>query len=86
MSKFITFRQWENPLAGKYCLAYITRDLFGNWHMIKTWGRVGKPAPERLISTPCSSQEEALYIFQLTHRKRLQSGYQTVDAGAIAYA
>lgn len=74
------FRRWENRLSGKYYLAYITHDLFGSWNVVKAWGRVGEKMGG-LKSMPCQSWEEAVDMFIVTHKKRLQSGYQAVCTG-----
>lgn len=71
------FRRWENHLLGKYYLAYITRDLFGGWNVVKAWGRVGQTVGG-LASMPCQSWEEAVDVFMVTHQKRLHCGYQPV--------
>jgi hypothetical protein len=72
-----TFRCWENPLLGKYYLAYIARDLFGNWNVVKAQGRVGETI-NGLASIPCQSREEAVKMFRATHHQHLHYGYQPV--------
>jgi len=70
-----TFRCWENPLLGKYSLAYIARDLFGSWNVVNARGKAGEAAKE-LASTPCQSWEEAVQLFRATHQQNLHYGYQ----------
>lgn len=71
------FRRWENHSLGKYYLAYIARDLFGIWNVVKAWGMMGQ-STGGLRSIPCRSQEEAVDLFMITHRKRLHRGYRPV--------
>jgi len=70
-----TFRCWENPFLGKYCLAYIACDLFGNWNVVNAKGKLGESF-EALDSVPCSSWEAAVKLFRATHQRHLHYGYQ----------
>ncbi len=70
-----TFRCWENALLGKYFLAYIARDLFGSWNVVKAKGKVGEAANE-VASVPCQSWEDAVRLFRVTHQQNLHYGYQ----------
>lgn len=69
------FRRWENPVLGKYYLAYVARDLFGGWNLVKAWGKVGETTGG-LAYMPCQSWDEAMQLFGITHQKRLRCGYQ----------
>jgi predicted DNA-binding WGR domain protein len=33
--------RWENSLTHRYYEARITRGLFGDWAILRTWGRIG---------------------------------------------
>ena len=57
------FRHDENPILGHYQLAYITLDLFGDWNIVKSYGKIGQKK-HKLTSTPYRSKEEALRNLQ----------------------
>jgi predicted DNA-binding WGR domain protein len=77
MSIRYTHSKWRS-LAWKrehrYYQAELRQDLFGNWIVMKTWGRIGSRLGG-VKETLCRSYEEANSSFQTTVRRRKKRGY-----------
>lgn len=44
-------RQW------RYYVMEVTRDLFGQWSLIREWGRIGAAGGQRMITTKATQHE-----------------------------
>ena|SRR5947209_18120411 len=74
----ITFRQVvpEQNRYRSYTLA-LTRDLFGSWVVIRSWGRIGKP--KRSVTHVFDEELEAEALAKQIARRRLLHGYSITD-------
>ena len=69
--------RFENSTKLRYYLLVLTRDLFGDWVIIKSWGGLNKSGG-RLFTKACASYEEALSAIEVIKRTRSKRGYQLV--------
>jgi predicted DNA-binding WGR domain protein len=58
----------------RFYLVAITPTLFGEWAVLREWGRRGSPGTVRLTSY--RRQDEAAAAEQCTIKRRLQRGYR----------
>jgi WGR domain len=65
-------KNWQRET--RYYKAAITQDLFGNWIILRAWGRV-KSRLGRTLALPVASYEDALTQLEQIHKKRLGRGY-----------
>lgn len=72
------YYRWENTSNGRYYLAELTQNLFGEWCVRKTWGRKGS----RLGNWQhiyLSDYDDGLKYLESICQQRLARGYQVVD-------
>ena len=63
-----------NLNMSRYYRLSIERTLFGEWSMVREWGRVGCRGQSR--EQWCATREEALVLLASHHARRLQRGYR----------
>ncbi len=51
----------------------IAQDLFGEWAVIRSWGRIG--APQRQMTTSFLTRDDAMALAKQIARRRLSRGY-----------
>jgi predicted DNA-binding WGR domain protein len=51
----------------------IQRDMFGDWCLVREWGRVGRLGRLRLDPYPCPNEAEA--ALERLHRSKVRRGY-----------
>lgn len=61
----------------RFYIVAVTPTLFGEWAVLREWGRRGSPGTLRLESY--RRHEEAQSAEQRTIKRRLQRGYATSD-------
>jgi predicted DNA-binding WGR domain protein len=71
-------RRFENQINARYYLVHVTKDLFGDWILIKAWGSINK-AGGRIISIPCASYDEAIAKLHAITKTRQKHGYCLKD-------
>ena len=76
-ARYINHR-WENPANNRYYTVYFSKDLFGDWIMIRTWGRkntsLGRVA-YGLYESFEEGENAVLMISKKTRKKRILSYY-----------
>jgi predicted DNA-binding WGR domain protein len=66
---------WQNLDNGRYYYeAWASTDLFGDWEIIKIWGRCGT-ALGRLVNVPVESSEAVQRALLRVARARQRHGY-----------
>ena len=70
----ISFIRWENLEKKRYYQIYISRDLFGDWVITKSWGSL-ITAAGRITRVACFSTQEVLNLIEKIKRTRLKRGY-----------
>lgn len=76
----ISYR-FENSLNMRYYRVMLTKDLFEQWVVVKSWGGINK-AGGRVLTVPCHSYDEALNLIEKLNCLRLKRGYQLCDRGS----
>lgn len=71
--------RWENPAKQRYYQTILQQNLFGDWEIIKIWGRINSNLGRHTIE-PCDSYETAITRLEQIHKMRKQRGY-TATAG-----
>lgn len=71
------YRRWICDASRRYYETRITRDLWGDWHVLRVWGGIGC-ALGAARSEMTADLGEALEIVERTARKRTQRGYRPV--------
>ncbi|WP_410500817.1 WGR domain-containing protein [Chroococcidiopsis sp. SAG 2025] len=66
------FLAWKRE--HRYYRAELRQDLFGNWIVMKMWGRIGSRLGG-MKETLCRTYEEADSCFQTAVRRRERRGY-----------
>ena len=67
----------------RFYIVDVTPTLFGEWTLVREWGRRGSPGTVRLSSY--QRRNEAETAEQRTIKRRLQHGYRdAVGGGAVA--
>ena len=57
----------------RFYVMYITKDLFGEWSLVREWGRIGQAG--RMRVDWCASLEKAQTIFEKKRREKMRKGY-----------
>ena len=66
--------RWENKSNARYYHAILTRDLWGDWVVIKSWG--GKTKRGGVKNLFCSSYSEGAQLLGKINKIRQKHGYQ----------
>ena len=66
----------------RFYLVRIVPTLFGEWSVVREWGRVGSPGTVRAISF--GQQQEAQKAEQRSIKRRLAHGYTERETGQSA--
>jgi predicted DNA-binding WGR domain protein len=69
-------RRWEKET--RYYQVDLCQDLWGQWVVVKRWGRRGT-ALGQTRRVPCGSHADALNLLARIQRRRRQRGYRTVS-------
>lgn len=67
--------RFENSTNQRYYLVYVTRDLFGEWVILRSWGGINK-AGGQTLTAPCLSYEDALVKIEKIKKIREKRGYR----------
>ncbi|MCR6481068.1 WGR domain-containing protein [Variovorax sp. ZS18.2.2] len=73
--------RWENPLTHRYYEARVCRDLFGQWEILRTWGRIGS-ALGRTLRDPQPGEQACDAELEKISLRRQQRGYARTPAPA----
>lgn len=65
-------QRWESQ--HRYYQAVIQRNLFGDWELLRIWGRKGS-ALGRQVMTQCDSQADADALLERIAKVRARHGY-----------
>jgi len=57
----------------RFYVMYITKNLFGEWSLVREWGRIGQSGQMRVDW--CGSLEEAQSIFEKKRLEKVRKGY-----------
>lgn len=74
---------WETPIRlrweklSRYYEVRLDRDLWGQWVVTRTWGRIGT-ALGRQSDMPCTSYQNGLQQVAAIEQRRRQHGYTLV--------
>lgn len=66
--------RWEHPSKHRYYQLLLSQDLFGDWIITKSWGKVNRAAGQIAYSI-CRDRTEAKLIINRLTRLREKSGY-----------
>ncbi len=71
----------------RYYRLSVAKTLFGEWAMVREWGRIGRGGQSR--EHWCSSEADAMNLLTSKHAERVRRGYlasqdQRQSAGTIA--
>jgi len=66
--------RWERKADGHFYAACITKDLLGDWIVIKSWGGPKRPIPH-VASFVVESRSHAVDMLIAIARKRKSRGY-----------
>jgi predicted DNA-binding WGR domain protein len=69
--------KWKRQDWHKHTRHYsceVRQNLFGQWVVLRRWGRVSALAGQSLESL-CESYEEGLKIFEAVEKRRVKRGY-----------
>jgi predicted DNA-binding WGR domain protein len=69
-------RRWVKET--RYYQVELCQDLWGQWVVVKRWGRRGTALGQRRC-VPCESYADALTVLARIQRRRSQRGYCAVD-------
>ncbi|MFN4267052.1 MAG: WGR domain-containing protein [Aquabacterium sp.] len=69
-------QRWES--RHRYYQALIQRNLFGEWELLRIWGRKGA-ALGRQVMTPCASLADADALLNRIAKVRARHGYRLVQ-------
>lgn len=69
-------RRWEKD--GRYYLAFMGKDLFGEWMVTQVWGRKGTQLG-KTRHFPCQDAEQAKWRLEAIDKRRRQRGYRRVN-------
>ena len=58
----------------RYYTIYVMRNLFGEWSVMREWGRIGSPG--RVTLQSFASEEEARQAERISLRLRARHGYK----------
>ena len=70
--------RWVNDAKVRYCLAWLTEDLFGAWTLITAWGGLGSRRGQAR-STVVPSYDEVLARIEKIAKRRRQHGYRCIS-------
>ena len=56
----------------------VTQDLFGEWVLIRSWGRIG--GRHRTMAMMCPGREDAAKVAQRIAHRRLSRGYRVAES------
>ena len=73
---------WSKEDNGRYYSAFMCRDLFHDWTVVKSWGGKGKPKSQQLIIA-CKDQDEAIEVLASITRRRQTRGYKLVSIDSL---
>lgn len=65
-------QRWQSKT--RYYQVVVQRDLFGQWEVMRVWGRIGS-ALGRQMSTHCASHADALVVLNAIAKVRARRGY-----------
>lgn len=75
-------RRWEkvDPESGqrRFYIAELRQDLWGDWLLVKAWGRIGQK-PSRVVIVPVNTPEEALELAEHIENTRKKHQYIRLD-------
>jgi hypothetical protein len=67
--------RWVNRTKARYYETHLSRDLFGEWILVKVWGGCGS-SRGRLASTGVASYGEGLDALREIGERRSARGYE----------
>lgn len=57
----------------RFYVMYITKNLFGEWSLVREWGRIGQGGQMRIDW--CESFDDARLVFEKKRREKVRRGY-----------
>jgi hypothetical protein len=73
---------WTRENDGRYYTAFMCKDLFHDWVVVKAWGSKGKPKAQRQIIA-CKDKDEAIEVLAAITKRRLSRNYKLVDLSSL---
>lgn len=73
---------WTRESDGRYYTAFMCKDLFHDWVVVKAWGSVGRPKSKRQIVS-CKDKDEAISVLAAITKRRLSRDYKLVDLSSL---
>ena len=61
----------------RYYEAILEQDLWGEWLLVRRWGRRGQRSGQSK-ATPCDSYEQGLRLLEDVSKRRTQRGYRLI--------
>lgn len=65
---------WFNPDNGRYYEAWASTNLFGDWELVRIWGKMGT-ALGRMVMTPIAEMDAVQTLAQIA-KTRQRRGYR----------
>lgn len=73
---------WTREHDGRFYTAFICKDLFQDWVVVKAWGSKGKPKAQRQIIV-CKDKDEAISVLAEITLRRKKRNYRLVELCSI---
>lgn len=75
--------RWENPDKKRYYQTILQQNLFGDWEIVKVWGRINSNLGRHMVE-PCDSYKSAISRLEQINKLRVKRGYTAIISnGAI---
>lgn len=69
---------WTREHDGRYYTAFMCKDLFHNWVVVKAWGSKNRPKANRQIIS-CKDKDEAISVLAKITLRRKSHNYKLVQ-------
>lgn len=73
---------WSRETDGRYYTAFMCKDLFHDWVVVKAWGSKGRPKARRQI-VKCKDKDEAISVLAAITKRRHDRDYKLVDLSSL---
>lgn len=70
---------WSREIDGRQYTAFICKDIFNDWTVVKAWGGKGRPKLNQRIIY-CCDFDEAVQVLANIAKRRATRGYRLVSA------
>lgn len=82
MNGHFAYLKKRDPIQGQYRFytLHLTQSLFGDWTLVREWGRIGSPG--RMMMDWFDNFEDAPAALQHKVSEKLRKGYQDISSRA----